>query len=177
MNRLRGIMAGAALAAVLAGCASAGNTARTEAHDEVEFNGNILFSINHGAPGFGTRAECADAEIVVHTDRSVRILMEEPGFETVGEIGTVTLSKEDYEKLDKLIDREQFCNIQVEDGDALDGSSSHITLYDENDETFASKGGYMPVGDEYQQLYADIKEILRQYPIDEIVEAQRALLE
>lgn len=103
--------------------------------------------------------------------------MDEPGFETVGEIGTVTLSEEDYEKLDKLIDREQFCNIQVEDGDVLDGSSSHITLYDENDGTFASKGGYMPVGDAYQQLYADIKEILRQYPIDEIVEAQRALLE
>lgn len=142
-----------------------------------KFSDNILFSINAGAAGFGTRAECTDAEIIVYTDRSVKILMEDSDFSTIIEIGSVELSEDDYEQLAALADRKKIYHLKVEEElDATDGSSYHITLYDENDEVLITKGGYMPKNEEFLELYRSIHEIFALYDIDQIVEDHRKVL-
>lgn len=145
--------------------------------DLPKFSDNILFSINAGASGFGTRAECTDAEIIVYTDRSVKIFMDDSDYSTIVEIGSVTLSEDDYEQLTKLADKKTIYNLKVEEElDATDGSSYHISLYDENDEVLVYKGGYMPKSKEFLELYKDIHEIFALYDIDQIVEAHREVL-
>lgn len=142
-----------------------------------KFSSNILFSINAGASGYGTRAECTDAEIIVCTDRTVKIFMVEADYSTIAEIGSVTLSEEDYEKLNALVDRKKLYKLSVKnDMDVCDGSSYSITLYDENDEELVSKGGYMPASKKFMKLYKDIKEVLAPYGINQIVDAQREIL-
>lgn len=142
-----------------------------------KFSDNILFSINAGASGYGTRAECTDAEIIVYTDKTVKIFMVESDYSTIAEIGSVTLSEEDYEQLTALADREKIYHLKVTDGEADDGTSYHITLYDENDETLISKGGYMPESKEFMELYKNIHKIFALYEIDQIVEDHRELLD
>lgn len=142
-----------------------------------KFSDNILFSINAGASGYGTRAECTDAEIIVYTDKTVKIFMVESDYSTIAEIGSVTLSEEDYEQLTALADREKIYHLNVTDGEADDGTFYHITLYDENDETLISKGGYMPENKEFMELYKNIHEIFALYDIDQIVEDHRELLD
>lgn len=143
-----------------------------------KFSDNILFSINAGASGYGTKAECTDAEITVYTDRSVKIFMVESDYKTIAEIGAVALSEKDYEQLTALADREKLYHLKVEeDIEATDGSSYHITLYDENDEVLITKGGYMPDSKEFLELYRNIQEIFSHYDIDLIVEAHREILD
>lgn len=143
-----------------------------------EFSDNILFSINAGASGYGTRAECTDAEIIVYTDRSVKIYMDNPDYSAIIEIGSVELSEDDYEQLTALADRKKIYNLKVEEElDATDGSSYHISLYDENDEVLVYKGGYMPKNKEFWELYKDIHEIFDLYDIDQIIDDHRQTLE
>lgn len=143
---------------------------------EIKFSENILFSVNNGAAGSGTIAECTDAEIIVYTDKSVKVFMVDSDYSSIIEIGSVTLSQEDYEELTEIADKEQIYNLEVEDGEANDGSSYHIKLYDENDEELIAKGGYMPVGYDFWKIYNDIKDILEPYDIDEIVDDHRKVL-
>ena len=140
------------------------------------FSENILFSLNHGAPGFGTQAECTDAEIVIHTNCSVKVMMVSADYSEIIEVGSVVLSENDYERLVSIADRDRIFGLRVKDGEADDGSSYHITLYDENDEKLVSKGGYMPVGDEFWEIYNSIKDILKPYGITEIVKHHRKIL-
>lgn len=168
MRNYMGIFFATMLLMFITGCGSA----------SPKFSDNILFSINAGASGYGTRAECTDAEIIVYTDRSVRIYMKDSDYSTIIEIGSVELSEDDYEQLAALADRKKIYNLKVEeDLDATDGSSYHISLYDENDEVLISKGGYMPKSKEFLELYRDIHKIFDLYDIDQIVDDHRAVLE
>lgn len=161
------ILFAAILLTVTAGCGSA----------SPKFSDSILFSINAGASGYGTRAECTDAEIIVYTDRSVKIFMVEADYSTIAEIGSVTLSEEDYEKLNALVDRKKLYKLSVKSDESVcDGSNYSITLYDENDEILVSKGGYMPTSKKFTSLYKNIKEILAAYDINQIVDAHREIL-
>lgn len=164
MRKYIGIFITVILLAAVTGCGSA----------LPQFSDNILFSTNAGASGYGTQAECTDAEIIVYTDRTVKIFMVESDFSTVAEIGCVTLSEEDYEQLTALADREQIYRLKVEeDIEATDGSSYYIKLYDENDEVLVTQGGYMPESEDFMELYRDIKKIFALYDIDQIVETHR----
>lgn len=188
MRKFTGIIIITAMLFILWGCESASeesssktskNSSKTIStqHEEIKFSENILFSINNGAAGYGTIAECTDAEIFVYTDKSVKVFMVDSDYSSIIEIGSVVLSQEDYEKLTEIADKEQIYNLEVEDGDACDGSSYHIRLYDENDEELIGKGGYMPVGYDFWRIYNEIKEILDPYDIDEIVDDHRKVLE
>lgn len=182
MYRLKGIIILLVFMTALTGCRPVPveyilRLISDEQHEEIKFSDNILFSINNGAAGYGTRAECTDAEIIVYTDKTVKIFMVQTDYSTVSEIGNVVLSEEDYVKLVELADRDTIYNLKVRDGEGEDGSASYITLYDENDETLISKGGYMAYGDEYWEMYDGIKEILKPYDIDEIVDAHREILD
>lgn len=138
---------------------------------EYRFSSNILFSINNGAAGFGTIADCTDAEIVVYTDRTVRVFM---CVEGNPEIMSVTLTEEEYAKLSSIASPQEICRLKVrEDYNVCDGNSSDITLYDENDEKLMSRGGYMVEGKKYHEIYNGVKEILAPYGIEKKVEEYR----
>jgi len=149
------------------------NTAQTIAQQEpaINYSENILISVNNGALGYGTLAECTDADIVVYTDKTVKIFMDTAEYP---EIGSFVLSDEDYGKLSTLADPEKIAALQMEnDMEVCDGSSYYIKLYDENDETVVFKGGYMPDGEEFWEVYQGIKEVLESYNPDDYVNAYR----
>ena len=182
MRKFIGVIFMLSMLWVASGCNSSAvestsETVITAVYKDISFSDNILFSINNGAAGFGTLAECTDAEIIVYTDKSVGIFMVMPDFDSVGKIGTVILSDSDYERLFEIADRERIYNLDVTDGEADDGSSYHIMLYDEKDEQLIAKGGYMPIGEEFWEIYKSIKEILEPYGINAIVDEHRKSLE
>lgn len=157
---------------------SSGNASQniSEQSQEIKFSDNILFSINNGAAGFGTQAECTDAEIYVYTDRTIKVLMAASDYETIVEIASFNMSEEDFAKLSEVADNKKIYNLEVKDGEGDDGSRSYITLYDENDEKLISKGGYMPVGDSFCETYRAIKDIIEPYGINAAVSAHRKTL-
>lgn len=180
MKKLVGTLSLLIMLTILSGCNSApeGSGSRvTSEQQEVKFSRNILFSMNNGAAGYGTMAECTDAEIFVYTDHKIKVFMPDSDYEKIVEIACFEISGEDYAKLAEVADNEKIYDLQVEDGEADDGSSYHITLYDENDEKLISKGGYMPEGGGFWETYRAIKDILKPYGINEAVEAHRATLE
>lgn len=180
MKRFAGIVSMLIVLNVLSGCNSlfAGNGSQvtSEQQQDVKFSENILFSINNGAAGYGTMAECTDAEIFIYTDHTIKVLMAASDYESIVEIASFEMSDEDYAKLAEVADKEKIYNLQVKDGEAEDGSSYHITLYNENDQKMISKGGYMPDGEEFWETYLAIKEIIKPYGINEAVKAHRETL-
>ncbi len=145
--------------------------------EEIKYSENILFSIDHGAPGFGTQAQCADAEIYVHTDKTARVFMTSTDYKEFIEISRVELSDKDYEKLEELCAPEKIKAIKTRETDATDGSSYHITLYGENDEQVFSTGGYMPEGKKFWETRDAVLEILFSYGIHDTVVEYRETLE
>ena len=60
-----------------------------------------------------------------------------------------------------------------ENEDVCDGNSTHIILYDEDDERLIYKGGYMPEGKRFWEIYNGIREILVKYDVARVVEEGR----
>lgn len=175
MKKLVGITVLTVVVALSSACGTEveENTAQTTVQQEpaINYSENILISVNNGASGYGTLAECTDADIVVYKDKTVKIFMDTAEYP---EIGSFILSDEDYEKLSKLADPEKIAALQVEnDTEVCDGGSYYIKLYDENDETVVFKGGYMPNGGEFWEVYQGIKEVLKSYNPDDYVNAYR----
>lgn len=163
----------------LGGCnsAPAENTSQITSgqQPEMKYSENILVSVNDGAAGYGTIAECTDATIMIYTDRKVRVFMD---IEDNPEAGSLELTEEDYQKLAELAQPDKINNLQViNDMEVCDGSSYFITLYDESDKKLTSKGGYMPVSDEFWEIYSGIKDILKPYGISEMVDAYRETMQ
>ena len=155
----------------LAGCSKISET--TGAQESITFSNNILLSINNGTAGDGTMAECTDATIIIYKDRTVKIHMHVTGYP---EIGSVTLSEEDYNAIAEIASPEEIAGYKVTDGEGCDGSSYYISLYDENDKEAIIKGGYMAVGKEFGATYRAIHEILAPYKIKDIVNEYRATM-
>ncbi len=151
-----------------------GMTACTPVKEAVQYSENILVSFNHGAPGYGTIEECVDAEIFIYTDRTVNVVVYYP---QELEIASFTITEEEYETLAKLADAEEISRLHVaEEQGACDGSSYHISLYDINDKSIVTKGGYMPQGEEFGEIYRGIKEVLEPYNISAYVVEYRECL-
>ena len=158
-------------AITLAGCSNISET--TSAQEFITFSNNILLSINSGAAGEGTIAECTDATIIIYKDRTVKVHMHVTGYP---EIGSITLSEEDYNAITEIATPEEIASYKVTDGEGCDGSSYCISLYDENDQESIIKGGYMAVGEEFGATYRAIHEILEAYKIKDIVNEYRATM-
>lgn len=142
----------------------------------VEYSDNILISLNYGAAGFGTIAECTDAEMYVCTDGTVRVTMYIGGEET--ELGAFLLDDGDFEKIQEIADRDKIYDLKVkENRDVCDGSSTHMTLYNEDDEVLITKGGYMPEGKKFWEIYRGIREILVTYDVARLVEGGRSAID
>lgn len=145
--------------------------------EQIKYSENILVSIDYGGVGYGTRAECTDAEVYIHTDRTVHVFMPDSGYVEIIEIGQFELSEEDYLKLEKISDPEKIRSIKVTEMDACDGTSCYITLYGEDDREIFRTGGYMPDGKEFHETRSAIIEIVESYGLNEIIDKHRATLE
>lgn len=145
--------------------------------EAVKYSEKILVSIDYGGVGFGTRAECTDAEVYFHTDGTVHIFMPDSDYSEIIEIGSFELSESDFEKVKELSDPEKIRSIKVTEMDACDGTSRYITLYGEDDLEIFRTGGYMPEGKEFHETRSALIEIAESYGLTEIVENHRAALE
>lgn len=171
MKRISILLLSLLFLVTITGCVNAKES--TAAQPPITFSNNILLSLNNGTAGDGTIAECTDATIIIYKDRTVKIHMHVTDFP---EIGSVTLSEEDYNAIAEIASPEEIAGYQVTDGDGCDGSSYYISLYDENDNEAIIKGGYMAVGEEFGATYRAIHEILAKYEIKEIVNKYRATM-
>lgn len=173
LGKVKKVLLLLSLVFVLTACGSARDG------QEVSFSENILFSINNGSAGSGSRYACMDADIIVYCDGSIQVMMKNnDGSGAYIPVTTLQLSEEDYEELAEVADRELIYEMETEENrDVCDGSSRYITLYDENDEVLIVQGGYMPEGEEFWEVYSEIKEILEPYGISEIVDEYRDYLE
>ncbi|MBQ8904249.1 MAG: hypothetical protein IJY73_08205 [Oscillospiraceae bacterium] len=145
--------------------------------EEVKYSDNILVSIDYGGVGFGTIAECTDAEVYFHTDRTVHIFMPDSDYSTYIEIGNFELSESDFKRLKELSAPEKITKIETTEMDACDGTSYFITLYGEDDTEIFRTGGYMPDGKEFWDTRNALIEIAENYGLEDIVEKHRATLE
>ena len=151
----------------LVGCSAA----KTE---DIKFSESILLSINNGAPGFGTIEDCVDAEIFIYTDRTIKVVVYHPA---ELEIASLEMTEEDYDKLTEIAVPQKISKLKIEEDQGVsDGSSYHIALYGEQDESVCYKGGYMPKGKKFWEVYHGVKEILQPYGIGDIVESYRESL-
>lgn len=131
----------------------------------------ILFSINQPGAGFGTVADCTGALLYVHTDRTVRVVMQT---EASPEVAKFLLSEEDYQTLEQLIETSDIRNIHISlDKTVCDGNSSYIKFYDENGEEVQKVGGYCPSTPEFKETYSGIKDVLRKYDYYDAIKAFR----
>jgi len=151
-----------------------GVTACGNEKEGLQFSENILVSFNHGAPGFGTIEDCVDAEIFIYTDRTVKVMVYYP--EEL-EIASFAITEEEYEALAQLAASEKISRLKVkENQDVCDGSSYHIRLYGLDDSSILTKGGYMPEGKTFWEVYDGMKAVLEPYNISAYVIAYRESL-
>ena len=151
-----------------------GVTACATENKETQFSENILVSLNHGAAGFGTIADCVDAEIFIYMDRTVKVMVYYP--EEL-EIASFAITEEDYEALAQLASSEKISKLKVKENmDVCDGTSYHISLYGLDDERIITRGGYMPEGKAFWKVYNGMKEVLKPYNISAYVVEYRECL-
>ncbi|MBE5780075.1 MAG: hypothetical protein E7331_12195 [Clostridiales bacterium] len=141
-----------------------------------QYSQNILLSIDYPGAGMGTRAMCAGADVIVMTDGTIRIEMDDLGFTGTRVFDPIQMTQEDYEKLLQIAKPEKIARLKVRDGEACDGNSRYITLYDQNDEAFLRIGGYMPQGRKFNETYRAIQKILDSYGVGEAVQQWRQKL-
>lgn len=174
-----------ALSVSLVGCgsdddksSSTSSSDSSQVQDTGKFSDTILFTINHGASVSGTKTECADADITVYTDGSVSIFMVNTDFETVIEIGSFTLTDEDFSTISDIGNPEKLDRLKVtESPDELGAEISYILLYGPDDMVLEKKGGRRAQGKDFSKTYNKIKTVLEDYPLEEIVRNHKLLLE
>lgn len=143
----------------------------TKKENSYEFSDNIYLAINSGAAGYGTVGDTTDATIIIYKDKTIKVFMDT---EENPELASLHMSEEDYKKLTEIANLEKIATLSATpDYDVCDGSNYYIKLYDKDDNVVVNKGGYMPVEDEFWDMYKAIKEILKPYNISEIVDEYR----
>lgn len=137
----------------------------------IMYSDNILFSINNGAPSFGTEIDCMDAIITVYRDQRVEVTMNDEQRLTIAQF---YLDNKDYKKIKWIASPRKIARLKIGfDIGACDSSSSYIALYDENDEITKVVGGYAIFGLRFNLIYDKIHEILEPYGIKEKIQAYK----
>ena len=126
-----------------------------------EFSSEYLIGIDYGGAGWGEYFDCIGAEVIICTDHSVQIYMptkvENHSVIERGLIATLSLSDEQYEKIEKSVDREKLFTLDPEpDQSVLDGYSRYLMLYDTDQQLLKRCGGYMPQSKVFNQMYGAV---------------------
>lgn len=137
----------------------------------------LLLSINYPGAGYGTRAMCAGAEVYIHRDGSIHVWMDDASFEKEVEIAVFQMTPEDYAELAAFADPKKIARLRVREArDVTDGSSRYITLYRDGEngpEALLRKGGYMPRGWAFSEMYSGIRQRLDEYGVRDAVDRWR----
>ena len=126
-----------------------------------EFSSEYLIGIDYGGAGWGEYFDCLSAEVIICTDHSVQIYMptkvENHSVIDRGLIATLSLTDEQYEKIEKSVDREKLFTLDPEpDQSVLDGYSRYLMLYDTDQQLLKRCGGYMPQSKVFNQMYGAV---------------------
>ena len=139
---------------------------------EVQFSDIYLVGFDFGGSSWGEYYDCISVNVIICTNREV--LVTAPAFETnefeansVQTIAKLTLSKEQYANITKILDREELYNMKIEsDKDVCDGSSYSLTLYDQDENVAKVCGAYEPTTEEFLEIY---KGIMDNIPREELL--------
>ena len=135
-----------------------------------EFSENILVATDFGGSSWGEFYECISAVLVIHTDRTVDVIMPT----RVGDyyvlqsqvITTLELTEEQYQNIEKAIDRTRLYWLDPDENvDVCDGDSLYLALYGKDDQVLKNCGGYMPRNKYLVETYRTLHENL---PVEEL---------
>ncbi len=145
-----------------------------------EFSDEYLVGLYYGGSSWGEYYDCIDATLIICTNHDVLVYMptnvDEPYSVTdVEVVATLTLTDEQYNNIDSALDREKLYTMEIEsDSEACDGDSDYLILYDKNQEIAKACGTYMPITEEFCDLY---NIVLDNIPCDEINEIREEQIE
>lgn len=162
---------------LLTGCVFGGGLPRDAALSQ-----QVLLSIYYPGAGMGTRAMCAGAEVYVYRDGIISIVMPNESFDEMVEIARIPMTAEHYADLAAFAQPEKIARLRVREAhEVCDGNSRYITLYRDGEDgkptELLRKGGYMPQGKAFQEMYRGIRERLDAYEVEDLVRAWREGLE
>lgn len=160
---------------LLSGCTLVGRVPAEETLSK-----EILFSIDYNGAGFGTEAMCAGAEVYVHTDGRIRVMMPDLTMEEIIEIACFRMSPEDYEELAVFASPKKIARVLAWDTEGCDGTTQYITLYTDGEDgtpqVLLRKGGYMADGIGYHEMRSGILQRLEKYGVGKTVQDWRQKL-
>ena len=134
-------------------------TTEKEPEEIPEFSSEYLLGIYYGGSSWGEYYDCISAKVVICTNHDLLVYMPTnvDGMNSVSDvqlIETLTLTDEQYANIEKALDKEKLFTMEIEsDSEVCDGSSYCITLYDKNQEVAKNCGGYMPMNEEFWDIY------------------------
>ena len=123
-----------------------------------EFSSKYLVGTYYGGSSWGEYFDCLSAELIICTDHTVLVYMptkvENYSAEDWGLIATVTLTDEQYQNIEKAIDREELYLLDPEpEMDVCDGYSLYLMLYDTDERMVKRCGGYMPQNKRFNAMH------------------------
>ncbi len=139
-----------------------------------ELSDEYLVGFPYGGSSWGEFYDCIDAEVIICTNHDVLISM--PTAETVGDekhrvyeqVATLTLTDSQYSAIEKAVDREKLYNLDVEAGEADDGYSLYLFLYNKDNSVAKMVGAYMPEDEDFIEIYETVMDNLPRQEIDRI---------
>ncbi len=135
-----------------------------------QFSDNYLVGFSYGGASWGEYYECISAGVIVCQNREALIFMPTRSERTnaleTKQIATLTLTEEQYETIEKAVDREKLFMLDPdEDWEVCDGYSTYLTLYDAEDKPLKNCGGYMTRN---QYVINTKRTILENFPVEEL---------
>ena len=169
MKLFRSIIAGMLSAVMLCGCSGVKDNPSSQDVVVPEFSDKYLVGTTFGGSGWGEFYDCLSAKVTVCTNKE--IIVELPQTENHSVTGyeqaaTLTLTDEQYNVIEKALDREKLYTLDPElDREACDGTSYVLTLYGTDDQPLKGCGGYMPQNKEFMYMYRTVQDNL---PVEEL---------
>ena len=127
------------------------------------FSDYYLVGISIGGPSYSDDVTEAEGLAIICTDRSVQVYLPETnGAHILKDYvlqDTYELTDEQYEAIEKLIDRDRLSTIEVaENDDVCDGRFYSLGFYDDDRNTVGCYGGYEPLQseEEFWSIYYEV---------------------
>lgn len=177
MEVIKPVIAGLMSVFMLCGCTGVNDkgspassiSSVSEVTEVPEFSDEYLVGAFFGGGGWGEKYGSLAAKLIICTNKEVKVLlpeMEDNHFTEYVQVETFTLTDEQYNAIEKTIDRSKLYVLDPEeDEDVCDGNTYMLILYDKNQESVKVCGGYMPQNEDFCAMYRAVQENI---PADEI---------
>ncbi|MBR6147057.1 MAG: hypothetical protein IKQ44_01740 [Lachnospiraceae bacterium] len=130
--------------------------------EDIRFSDEYLVGFDYGGSSWGEFYECISARVIVCTNKDVLIYM--PAYDSIHTnspelelVDTLTLSDEQYENIEKGVNRKKLYRLKIiPERDVCDGSSTYLLLYDKNENVLKACGGYEPRNKKFWEMYSAV---------------------